>query len=564
MLKIRVFIGLLVYCVASAATGATTVAVVSADAVASETTVVEAIQNRIEHLMFSTEQEIDGVPLLGSAVISEFYAQQQYQPLWSSAQKILQLKPLAELAYLEGLDPADYPLQTVLSLLVDGQLPGDAADRADLDILATETLLRIGYQLRFGKVNPAGLFPDWNFHRDLIVGQQRKKTIEEVMAAESLVDYFSGWLYRDSMYKQLKQALANYREIEKQGGWVTVPVGDTLRKGDTDPRVAALRQRLGTTGDISAGATGAGTRFDEELHEAVVHFQNRHGLDADGVVGAKSYAALNVPVASRISQLRASLERGRWVMDDVQEIDSEIVLVNIASAETALMHQGAPIWRSRVQVGKTYRQTPVFRGDIQYLVFNPTWTVPPTILRKDILPKLRKSGVDYLQSKHMDLLDRRGKVVDPSGLAFSPARSGNVPYVLRQQPGPWNALGLVKFIFPNPHFVFLHDTPHRELFDRSARDFSSGCVRVERPFELAKQLLGQPQKWNDDTIAELLETRQMRTVHLEKPIPVFILYWTAMADRDGTVRFYPDVYGRDKTLLAALAKPPVLEIASEG
>ena len=518
-----------------------------------------AIQARVEHLMFTGDLQIDQVQILARDVIAELYVEREYQPLWPTAEKIQQLKALVELAWLEGLDPADYPLDTVLALLSSGDLPRSDGDRADLDILATETLVRIGYQMRHGKVNPEELFSDWNFNRGLIEGQERNHSIEQAVASDSLVEFVEGWVFRGPVYNQMKQALANYRELEKQGGWGTVAAGETLHPGDVDDRIPALRQRLLVTGDLSAGAAGSGDNFDEELQEAVVHFQNRHGLDADGIVGAKSYAALNVPVADRLEQLRASLERGRWVMDEIRGYAGDFVLVNIASAQVALMRQGNARWISRVQVGKTYRQTPVFRGDIQYLVFNPTWTVPPTILRENVLPKLKKDADGYLTRSHMDLLDRDGNVVDHNGIDWSKISARNFPYIVRQRPGPWNSLGLIKFIFPNPHFVFLHDTPHREFFDRAERAFSSGCIRVEHPFELAEKLLAQPEKWNSVSIQELVDTQQSRTVHLKEPMPVLILYWTGMADRDGTVRFYADIYGRDKILLEAMNAPLSLD-----
>jgi murein L,D-transpeptidase YcbB/YkuD len=552
MLFLKVLTGLILLCVSTAVF-----------AEQGTTTLATAIQARVEHLMFTADAHIDQVPILARDAIAELYVDREYQPLWPSAEKIQQLKPLVELAWSEGLDPADYPLDTVLALLANGGLPQNAAARADLDILATETLVRIGYQMRHGKVNPQELFSDWNFNRDLIEGQDRSHSIEQAVAADTLVEFVTSWVFRGPLYKQMKQALANYRELEKQGGWGTVAAGETLRPGDIDDRIPALRRRLRVTGDLSAGATGTGNSFDEELREAIVHFQDRHGLVADGIVGAKSLAALNVPIAARINQLRASLERGRWVMDEVSKYVGNFVLVNIASAQVALIRQGEARWISRVQVGKTYRQTPVFRGDIQYLVFNPTWTVPPTILRENVLPELKQDADGYLTRNHMDLLDRDGKSVDYTRIDWSKISVRNFPYIVRQRPGPWNSLGLVKFIFPNPHFVFLHDTPHREFFVRAERAFSSGCIRVEHPFELAELLLAQPDKWNNVSIQELVDTRQTRTIHLKEPMPVLILYWTGMADRDGTVRFYADIYGRDKVLLKSMNAPLALNLSNQ-
>ena len=472
------------------------------------------------------------------------------------------LLELAEFAYSEGLDPTDYPLEAARALVpAGGGLPADRATRADLELLATESLIRMGYQLRYGKVNPNGLFPAWNFRRELDPDAERSRTIENAIAAPSLVGFLENWIKRGAIYTNQKRGLARYRSIAQAGGWETVPAGATLREGDIDPRVVALRRRLQATGDLAQPGVDSET-FDANLQQAVVRFQNRLGLDADGVVGAATYEALNVPVEQRIDQLRASLERMRWVLDEVREVTDKVVVVNVASAEVAVLQEpnGSAVFRARAQVGKPYRQTPIFKGNIQYLQVNPTWTVPPTILRNDVLPKLKQDADGYLTSKHMDLLDQQGNRVDHTKLDWSAIGPGNFPYLVRQRPGPWNALGQVKFIFPNPHFVFLHDTPSRALFDRPDRTFSSGCIRVERPFELAEIVLDDP-AWDQASLEALLNEESPRNISLRTAMPVFILYWTAMVEADGTTRFFKDVYQRDAKLLAAMNRAPVLELA---
>lgn len=522
-----------------------------------QASVSEAIRNRVEHMLYTEALEIDGVDVLGVQVLSELYTEREFEPLWRDHDHIRQLSELSELAYLNGLNPADYPLEAVERLLDAPQPLGDI-EAADLDILATETLVRIGYQLRFGKVNPNGLYSDWNFRREFQSNEGRNQTITRFAEADSLVDEMDDWVSDAQLYVQMREALARYREIQASGGWPQVPEGPTLRAGDSDSRIQILRQRLQAEGDLAGGDT-ASSEFDQGLEEAVIRFQNRHGLGADGVVGARSYQALNVGIADRIDQLRASLERGRWVMEEAQAAGDRFVLVNIASAQVALMEGRRPTFVTRVQVGKPYRQTPVFHGMIQYLVVNPTWTVPPTILRKDVLPKLKADADAYLSSKHMDLLDRDGTKVDHTKIDWSEISARNFPYIVRQRPGSWNVLGQVKFIFPNSHFVFLHDTPSRELFERAERAFSSGCIRVENPFELAELVMNEP-AWDQAAFQSVLDTEKQRTVHLKKPLPVFLMYWTGMADADGTVRFYEDIYSRDAVLLKAMAQPPSIDL----
>jgi murein L,D-transpeptidase YcbB/YkuD len=316
----------------------------------------------------------------------------------------------------------------------------------------------------------------------------------------------------------------------------------------TDARVPKLAERLAITGDIDrSSAAAATTSYSGAVVDGVKHFQERHGLAVDGALGPGTLAALNVPVEMRIEQIRANLERARWVFYDPE---SEFLVVNIAGFKMYLVRRGEVVWRSRVQVGKTYRRTPIFTSTMSYVVLNPTWTVPPTILRQDYLPQLKRNP-QYLAERNIDVLDRTGKPVDQSSIDWSSARS--LQYQLVQRPGPTNALGRVKFMFPNEYFVYLHDTPSRDLFDRESRAFSSGCIRVENPLELADIVIGD--KWPRARIDAAIADGRTQTVILDKPIAVKLLYWTAEVDGNGRVSFFPDVYSRDDALITALAQP---------
>jgi len=521
--------------------------------------VTEILRERMEWLMHQQELEIEGEPILARVLLPAVYEANGYEPLWESRSRLEQLEDVVKFAFDQGLDPGDYPIPALLNLLPDSGLPTDPAQRADLDILATEMLVRVAYQVRFGKVNPYQLFADWNFDRELLPGAD---PVEEVLGLIKSGDMRRGAtkaIARGPIYAATVTALAEYRAIADAGGWPEVPEGPVLREGDTDGRVPILRQRLIVSGDLEAGGDASSAAFDADLSEGIVRFQARHGLDADGVVGRNTLRALNVPVEARIDQIKASLERGRWVFEDLLNISEMLVLVNIASAEVSLVRGREIVWNTRAQIGKPYRQTPVFKDEIEYLVFNPTWTVPPTILRNDTLPRLMADPTGYLAEKNMDLLDRDGRVVSVDDVDWDQVGPGRFPYIVRQRPGPWNALGMVKFIFPNPHFVFLHDTPSRELFDREGRAFSSGCVRVEEPFVLAEKLFDEPRKWNQESFQEILDSGETKTVRLEKEIPVFLMYLTAEVDGKGGIRFFDDIYGRDETLIKALKAPPQFE-----
>ncbi len=514
------------------------------------------LRERMEWLMFQSDLEIDGEPILSRDLLPELYSENEYQPLWGERARLDRLEDLVEFAYQQGLDPDDFPLPALKRLLPEEGMPEDTLTLVKIDVLATEVLVRITYQIRFGKVNPYELYPDWNFGRELLPGEDPVQMLLGFIRANALNAAVTRDIERGPIYQAMVRALAEHRRIADQGGWPEISPGPALRLSDQDDRVVELRRRLLVSGELETGLEPESPVFDDVLQAAVVRFQQRHGLDGDGVVGPASLSALNVPVEHRIQQIRASLERGRWVFEDLHKVRGQLVMVNIASAEVNVFEGRQIVWRSRAQIGKPYRQTPVFRDEIQYLVFNPTWTVPPTILREDVLPRLVEDPAGYLAEKNMDLLNRDGQVVDVADVDFSEIGPGNFPYIVRQRPGPWNALGMVKFIFPNPHFVFLHDTPSRELFERADRAFSSGCVRVEDPFTLAEMLFDDPDTWNMAAFQEILDSRQARTIHLEKPTPVFLMYLTAEPDMAGEVRFFEDIYGRDQTLLEALdAKP---------
>jgi murein L,D-transpeptidase YcbB/YkuD len=294
----------------------------------------------------------------------------------------------------------------------------------------------------------------------------------------------------------------------------------------------------------------------------VRNYQERLGLEADGVAGARTIAELNVPVSTRIQQIRINLDRGRVLL---QDLPAEFVVVNVAGYQVYLVRGGEVVWRARAQVGKPYRQTPIFRSQISYLVFNPTWTVPPGIIASDILPDARRDP-ESIRRRGLRVLDRSGREVGPATVDWSAFRSGNIPYTLRQDPGPKNALGRVKIMFPNDYAVYLHDTPSTSLFDAADRSFSSGCVRVESPLELARLLLDDPTEWNDAAIARAVESGKMQNVTLKRKVPVLLAYWTAWADPQGRVNFRRDIYQQDVAWGKGLAgqftirkKPLVIE-----
>jgi murein L,D-transpeptidase YcbB/YkuD len=506
----------------------------------------EELSGRIDELQYSESPSIGDATLAALPLITEFYARRDFRPAWTRPATVDELVGIIGRIDEVGLDPDDYHLEPLQRLIgrTRGGAQASPEDRAGLEILLTESFVRLGYHLRFGKVNPADLDSNWNLSRSL-GGRHPAEVIQAAIDSGSIEDFIRESLDYAPLHGRLKVYLAEYREIASRGGWPTVPAGLTLKPGTRDPRVVALRERLVATGELDRNQP-ASEMFDDVLEQAVIRFQRRHRLDADGFVGRQTLEELNVPVRDRIDQIRVNLERNRWVFRDVED---HFLAVNIAGFEVFVIKDRKIVWSSRAVVGRPYRRTPVFKSTMKYLVFNPTWTVPPGILRKDVLPAVRKDP-DYLKQKNMSVIDSDGEIVDPATIDWS---SGRFPYQIRQEPGPNNALGRVKFIHPNKYFVFLHDTPSRGLFEREERLFSSGCIRVEHPLELAELLLDDPSKWDAAGIDKVLESGRIQTVMLPEPLTVMLLYWTVAIDSEtGELIFLRDPYDRDGRVLDAL------------
>jgi murein L,D-transpeptidase YcbB/YkuD len=311
-----------------------------------------------------------------------------------------------------------------------------------------------------------------------------------------------------------------------------------------------VRRRLLVTGELANAAAVEDTVYDADLQAAVKLFQAHHRLSDDGVIGKATIDAMNVSAEARVQQLRVNLERARWVVGGLSD---SFVLVNLPAFKAYVIRDRKNVWETRTQIGREARQTPTFRADMKYLVLNPDWTVPPTILAQDVLAGMRK-GQNPIATKRLTILDQQGRAVDPASIDWQKATPGNFRYTLRQPPGPDNALGRVKFIFPNQHSIFLHDTPSRELFTSDQRLFSSGCIRIERPLELAAVLLEGQEKWNPERIQEVVDSKQSQTVFLTTPLPVLIVYWTVSVGAAGDLRFAKDAYSLDPAVLRALDK----------
>jgi murein L,D-transpeptidase YcbB/YkuD len=517
---------------------------------AGEEAVAAAIQAHLERASSPADPlVVEGEEVASRVVLPQFYARRRFRPAWSDPADVDALLGAVRESVDHGLDPADYHEAALAALRpLEG---ADAGHAAALDLLLTDAVLRLAYHFQYGKVDPSTLDADWNFVREL-PDADYVMALEAALSAHRIRPALDELAPRGWLYEALRRELGRMRAAAASGGWPRVPDGASLRPGASDPRVAALRARLAAGDELEPEADPSSPVYDEALAEAVRRFQRRHGLADDGVVGARTLAALNVGPEARIDQLRVNLERARWVLHD---LPARFVLVNVASFEAFYFADRELPWRARAQVGRDARRTPIFRADMKYLVLNPTWTVPQGIVEKDIL----SAGADaasVVERKGLRVLDRAGREVAPASVAWGRYTARNLPYTLRQDPGPSNALGRVKFMFPNPHLVYLHDTPSKELFERSERAFSSGCIRIERPLELAELLLDDPVNWSRERIDAVVASGETTTVWLDRPLPVLLLYWTALPTLQGPVRFFRDLYGRDPEVLAGLARPP--------
>lgn len=529
------------------------------DAPAQTTALSAAIEARVATAVNQGELAIRGQAIAATSVIADFYTRRGFAPAWADPRNVDDLLRAIVDSTDEGLSPADYHLATLAQMRPEMRQPQTTDfERADFELLLTDAIVRLGYHLWFGKVDPQRFSSSWNLSRTW-PGLDAAAELEAVLATGELYRQVSRARPAHPFYEGLRGELAKMRRIALAGGWPELPEGPTLEPLASDERVPVLRQVLLATGDLPASqahespAAPAGDPllYDAALVEAVKRFQQRMGLGADGRIGAGTRAELRVPVEERIRQLRVNLDRGRVLLYQIPE---EFLVVNIAGAEAAYLRGSEVLWRNRVQVGTPYRETPEYRSEITYLVFNPTWTVPPTIIRNDILPAARRDPYSITR-RGLKVLDSSGTVIDPGSVDWSRFSSGHIPYTLRQDPGPGNALGRVKFMFPNPYNVYLHDTPSKSLFDKDTRTTSSGCVRVEQPFELARLLLDDPATWNDATIAATIARGEIQNVTLRRPVPVILAYWTAWVDPAGVVNFRRDVYGRDAAWAKALDEP---------
>ena len=388
-------------------------------------------------------------------------------------------------------------------------------------------MLRYARQVHSGRLEASDFDDEWALRPATF---DPRPGLEAALAQNGLAAWLANLSPQFPGYKQAVKQLAAYRDIAAKGGWDRIPAGRKLEPGAQDRRVAALRARLAIE-DSSAPATGP-DMLDPPLVEALKAFQRRHGLVDDGTVGPGTVAALNVPVERRIAQIQANLERWRWLPDT---LPPDRVDVNIPAALTTLVRAGQVALEMKAAPGRKTDHTPMLQSSISGVVLNPPWNIPQSIAEAEILPKAREHP-GYLLEEEIEV------IYNPDG-----------GQRLQQKAGAKSALGQVKFEFDNRFGVYLHDTPSKAAFDRTTRTVSHGCVRLEKPRELAAQLLQGQADWSPEALGAAIDAGDTKRVALERPMPVFLFYWTAYAGPDGAMIFYPDPYDWDEELLRKIA-----------
>lgn len=525
----------------------------------------DRIQARLRHrleAMSPEELAAGGERIYASSTLPQFYYARLFEPAWSGERGPLprarELLAALRAADREGLVPEHYHLAAIEQTLADAARrraasgEWDARTLADLDLLLTDGFMIYGSHLLSGRINPETIDPEWRASRR---GNDFAVVLEEALAAGNVTGALERMKPPQAGYAHLKRALERYRRLAAQGGWPTVDSGPILRRGDTDPRVERLRTRLILAGDLRDSEPESAGLFDADVEAAVRRFQQRHGLAITGQVGPATLSHLNVPVERRLEQVLLNLERWRWLP---QDLGRRHILVNIAAFTLDVFEEDSVVLHMRVMVGRIFRRTPVFSGRMTYMVLSPFWHVPHNLAVADQLPLIQRDA-GYFERVGMRVFQGWGaetREIDPATVDWSQLSARNFPYRLRQDPGPANALGRVKFMFPNRHAVYLHDTPARELFDRPDRAFSSGCIRIELPLELAEYLVAGDARWTRQRLAAGMRAASETDVQLRRPIDVHLLYWTAWADAEGAIHFRNDIYERDLRVARAMAAPP--------
>ncbi|WP_306145100.1 murein L,D-transpeptidase [Roseibium sp. MMSF_3412] len=477
--------------------------------------------------------------------LQAYYAERVYAPVWFDQSGLRENAHLAIAAMAEANDHALNPNNyNPLGLAQQTETAQTPEEWAAFDLELSRQFLRYATHLSSGRVQPNKINKALNLFPDRPEPKTLFKNAEQSVDFSAFLDSLAP---QSDNYARLKRRLAQYRQKAETGGFTSVPDGEVLKPGMTDPRVPVLRARL-MEEDIPGAEDHSGDVYEGAIVEAVKVFQDHHGLATDGVIGKNTLTRLNIPLQEKLVQMELNMERRRWMRDYLGEF---YVFVNLADQNLKVVRDGKTIHTTRVVVGKPYHATPVFSDQLEYVEINPYWNVPYSIATKEYLPKL-KQNPSALSRQNIRVF-QDGNEVAATRVAWNSYSGGNFPFRLRQDPGDGNALGRIKFMFPNEFNIYIHDTPSKSLFSRAERAYSHGCIRASNPFALADVLLADnnatPGHWEG-----IRDTQKRTVIKPVVPVEVHLTYLTAWMNKDGSTHFRKDIYGRDEVLLEALRK----------
>jgi murein L,D-transpeptidase YcbB/YkuD len=524
----------------------------------------QALQERLDRLDSGRTLKAAGATITRGKDLAAFYRDRQAAPAWfvngHPSRAAWQLLDAVQKCSLEGLEPEEYhaaALDTLLRRANRGgfwRLRGDPQAQANLDLVLTDAAFKLARHLLYGRVRLKMPIPEDNWH----VGEEHIDL--PAWLAEALADkrdirtVLQGLQPLDPGYGVMKYWLAEYRRMASAGGWPRIPDGPSLGPGASGPRVTALCRRLAADGTWRQG--DCPESWTPELAEAVRRFQAVHGLEATGTAAAQTLKQMNVPIEARIDQIELNLECWRWLP---RELGTRHVRVNIADFVLEAWRDGKAEFSMRVVVGRQEDSTPVFSDTIKAIQLNPSWNVPASIAKEEILPELKRDPA-YLAGHDMELLGGWGEkapVLRVDSIDWSSVDTSDFNFRIRQKNGDASALGRLKFVLANPFNIYLHDTPSKSYFQRNKRALSHGCVRLAEPIRLAEWVLRDDPKgkeWTPEKLAAGIDQGDEKFIPLGQGVPVHILYWTCFPDKEGGLQFRQDVYGWNRRMESALAR----------
>ena len=504
------------------------------------------IRQLLEYLQTEDKLPILQEPVYTRDLLMDIYQSIEFKPLWDDRFYAMQcIEALAE-SYKFGFLPEDYHVP-ILTSLYNTEL---ADDNPQFDVLLTDGLLLYSHHLLNGKLNPKDFFFSWNFPQRYIY-QDSIRDFLKIARKEKVLEDLNEHHPSFAIYWLLVKEREKWIEVEQEAGKLEpILLDKAIKPGDSAKVFGVILKRLKQL-KYAHDTIIIINQYDSSFLSTIINFQFSHGLEQDGVIGIKTIEYINMPVKMRIDIIDVNLERLRWLSGGAEDY---MVFVNIAGFHLSVVKDKHIIWDTPVMTGTIDTQTPVFTSQLKYLVFNPTWTVPRGILYRSLFNKM-KSDPAFITTNNYTLYDSNGFSIDPAKLNWDTITFKNFRFSVIQNPGPNNAMGVVKFMFPNQYAIYLHDTPSKTLFSKSARAFSNGCIRVKDPIILAKILLDDENKYSEQKLKELINSKITKTVFLKESVNILLVYFTVDMDKNGRVVFYEDIYQRDPAILDKLRTP---------